>query len=266
MIVLELGPELWLFDQYSHSLLCGTLAQHWGAPPFAPVPHAVQRAAEIHDGGWREWDRSPRLDPKTGHPHPYSDMPSADYLDIWERGLDEAWAVGDVTGLLVSLHAMRFFGRKTLPEEQAFFAAQRAREAEALRRLGGPSDDPDALAEPFATWHAWMFFWDALSLFLCERWSSPWSVRIPAASEAGTEVRAERAEDAEPHTRLTEVYVDPYPFVGEIALEVPARVIPAARYRTQAELDEAIRHAELRTVQWNLVPPLHPARGRGPRT
>ena len=95
MIVREHEGDLWLFEQYQHSALCGTMARYWGAPPFAPVPAFVQRAAEIHDSGWREWDPEPRLNPATGRPHPYSDMPSADYRRIWERGLGRAWAEGE---------------------------------------------------------------------------------------------------------------------------------------------------------------------------
>jgi hypothetical protein len=124
MIVHRVGDELWLFDQLNHSSICGDLAEAWGAAPFANVPPEVQRAAAVHDSGWPEWDRRPRLNPATGYPHPYSDMPGDDYRAIWERGLARAWAEGPLVGLLVSLHAMRFFGHKQRPKERALFERQ----------------------------------------------------------------------------------------------------------------------------------------------
>jgi hypothetical protein len=252
MIVREIGGEFWLFDQRDHSALCGRMAELWGAAPFQPVPAAVQRAADIHDGGWPEWDRQPRLDLETGKPHPYSRMPEVDYYDIWERGLARGWAEGATAGLLVSLHAMRFFGHRTRPEDRAMYADQRRRQADALRRLGAASDDVEALPEPYASWHAWMFFWDALSLFLCEGWESPWTKRIPAEDGGEAEVRVERQDDAITGGIVT---VSPFPFQHPFSLAVSARVIPSRRYAAQQELDDAVNRAPRREMRWSLQGP-----------
>lgn len=255
MIVRTLADELWLFDQDDHAALCGEMADAWGAPPFGPAPEAARLAARTHDSGWPEWDRAPRLDRETGRPHPYSHMPPEDYLAVWRRGLARGWGRGEGVGLLVSLHAMRFFGRREGAEDRALLARERALEAEALAALGAAGVDPEALPEPYATWHAWVFFWDALSLFLCEGWSSPWSTTVPATAggervEVRVEVRAERPEEG----IGGRVRVDPFPFVRALRLEAPARVVPAREYRAQAELDEAVSAAERRNVVWRLLP------------
>jgi hypothetical protein len=252
MIVRESGGTLWLFDQLEHSVLCGELARRWGAPPFRPVPESVQRAAEMHDSGWPEWDARPRLDARTGRPHPYSKMPDADYHEIWRRGLARGWVLGEESGLLVSLHAMRFFGHKTRPEDRGLYQEQRARQAEALRSLGAPHDDVEALPEPYATWHAWMFFWDGLSLFLCEGWRSPWTSSQPTGAAEQSGVRVERiGEDDAPGGSIR---VSPFPFFERLSLEVGARVIPGRSYASQHELDAAVAGAERRVAAWEVLP------------
>lgn len=250
VIVRSVGGVLWLFDQRDHSALCGEMAAVWGAAPFAPVPPAVVRAAAMHDAGWTEWDARPRLDPRTGRPHPYSRMPDDDYLAIWRRGVARAWAEGEETGLLVSLHGMRFFARRTRPTDRAFYEQQRRRQSEALRRLGAGGFDVDALPEPFATWHAWMFFWDGLSLFVCEGWDSPWLARVPSARNTRTEIRVERVDGGAAPGGA--VMLEPFPFLEPLALATSARRIADRRYATQAELDAAVAGAEARTVRWTL--------------
>jgi hypothetical protein len=249
MIVREIQDEFWLFDQRDHSALCGRMAELWGAPPFRPVPAAIQRAADIHDSGWPEWDRVPRLDPEAGRPHPYSHMPGADYHEIWERGLARGWAEGATAGLLVSLHAMRFFGHKTRPEDRALHAEQRGRQSAALRQLQAASDDVEALPEPFAAWHAWMFFWDGLSLFLCEGWDSPWTHALPTGDGREVEVRVERLDDPGPGGR---VRIVPFPFRDRFGLQAKARVVPARPYATQEELDSVLARAATREARWDI--------------
>lgn len=251
MIVRQAGEELWLFDQNDHAALCGVMAAAWGAEPFSSAPPPIPEAAAWHDNGWKEWDVLPRLDPSSGHPHPYSRMPPDDYLAIWERGLQRAWREGEATGLMISLHAMRFFGSKTRPQDRALFARERAREAGALAQLGAVSTDPEALPEPYATCHAWFFFWDGLSLFLCERWKSPWSSRIPASNGGERELRVERTKDS---GLGAEVVIDPFPFRDPLRLEAPVRIIPARYYATQEALDTAVRAAGRRTARWRLTP------------
>jgi hypothetical protein len=252
VIVREHAGALWLFDQADHGRLCGELAEAWGNPPFEAPPATVREAAGTHDDGWREWDRRPRLDPEAGRPHPYSRMPPADYREIWERGLRLARARGEEVGLLVSLHAMRFFSHKREELDRRLLARERLRQREAIRRLGYADGDPEALPEPYATWHEWMFFWDALSLFLCEGWPSPWQRSIaPVPANPSVEVTAERRElEGGPGGELL---LSPNPFRVPIELVVVARTIPAEPYDAQAALDAAVAAAQPRAVRWRLA-------------
>jgi hypothetical protein len=247
VIVRRVEEELWLFDQADHAALCGAMAAGWGGAGFAPVPAWVQEAARVHDQGWPEWDALPRLHPERGEPHPYSDMPPQDYLEIWERGLARGWARGDGVGLLVSLHAMRFFAHRTRPADRALLERERERQGRALRALGA-AGDPGSLPEPYATWYAWFFFWDGLSLFLCEGWESPWTRRLPRDSEAA-EVTVRRVADGGPGG---DVVVEPFPFRAPMELRTGARVLPARRWATQPALDAAVSAAEQRHAHWTI--------------
>jgi len=250
VIVREVAGELWLFDQRDHSELCGRMAEQWGAPPFAEVAEETRVAAARHDGGWPEWDLAPRLDARTGRPHPYSDMPAADYREIWERGLHRGWSEGDLAGLLVSLHAMRFFARKSSDEDLALLARERVRQTEALRIVGAEPADPESLPDPVGRLHAWMFFWDGLSLFLCEGWKSPWTPTVPDAEGRPVSMRVVRRSDAGPGGS---VRVAPFPFRAPMELEATARVVPARRYGSQDDLDRAITNARLERARWEVV-------------
>lgn len=249
MIVRSIEGQLWLFDQSDHSALCGVMASRWGSPPFADVPRQVQLAAAIHDSGWPEWDVRPSLDRETGRPHPYSDMLAHDYRRIWERGLARGWQAGQETGLLVSLHAMRFFAHKRRAADRRLFADERNRQREVLQRLGSGSADPESLPEPYARWHAWMFFWDGLSLFLCEGWKTPWISPLPTGDGREVEVKVERVEESSAGAR---VVVEPFPFGSALDLETSARVVPDRPYSSQTELDRVVQDAERETARWRL--------------
>jgi hypothetical protein len=252
VIVRRIAGSAWLFDQDEHGRLSGDLAAAWGSPPFAPVPEFVRDAAATHDSGWAEWDRVPRLDPETGLPHPYSRMPATDYHEIWVRGLARAWGRGPGVGLFVSLHAMRFFSSRSRAADRALLASERSRQAEAMRWLGYTEGSPEHPPDPLSTWHEWFFFWDALSLLLCEGWASPWRKVIPSALSAATvEMVVHRADEAQPGGVL---WIEPWPFSAPLELSVAARSIPDRRYAMQAELDESVTGAARRTVRWKIGP------------
>ncbi|MGH7458719.1 MAG: DUF3891 family protein [Longimicrobiaceae bacterium] len=244
MIVRELREGLALFDQQEHARLSGEMARAWGRPPFAAVPEEVVVAARVHDDGWPEWDRHPRLDPRSGRPHDYTATPPDDYLEVWERGVERGWSRGDLAGLLVSLHGCRFFRRKKRPPERAFLLRERRRQAGALARLGLGATGTGLLPEPVGSWHEWLYFWDGLSLFLCHGWPSPW--RSGVESSAGTRQMVARRSGKG-------AVLSPFPFSREVRLEARARLVPERQYPDQAALDHALDSAKERTFTYTLA-------------
>ena len=73
--------------QAAHAWVSGQLAREWGNDRFAaPEPlHDVCLGAEQHDVGMAEWDLAPTLDPDTGLPSSFLQMPLSLHLDLWSR-------------------------------------------------------------------------------------------------------------------------------------------------------------------------------------
>gem|GEM_PF-2753847 len=236
MIVRPLTGSLRLFQQIDHAAVCGTLARSW-SPELGEVPETVVTAAAVHDDGWREWDRHPRLDVGTGKPHPYSDMPGSDYREIWERCLARGWAWGDEIGLLVSLHGMRFFASREDPRDREILRGERARQAAVLARLGAPDARPADPPPPWGEWHAWIYFWDALSLFMCGEFDDAMQQSVPRRSGGSMEIGCRRAG-------AERIVLQPFPFRDPVELEIPYHDLAGAPYASQEAFDQALAGAE----------------------
>jgi hypothetical protein len=244
MIVRSLpGGVRILIDQHEHARLSGEMAAAWDTGDGAIAPSVVE-AARHHDYGWREWDRSPRLRAESGEPHSYRDVPPHDHLAIWERTVAAAWERGDGVGLLVSLHGCRFFARKERPEDLAFLRRERERQGAVLGI--GADRIPRHLPPAVAADHALMAFWDGLSLFLCDRWESPWLVEAPVSARMG---RISVRREGEGSSTLT-----PFPFRHPLQLEIPARRVAGAPFGSQEALDAALHGAGRITLRWRLTP------------
>lgn len=228
MIVREVDGRVTCVAQAEHGRHAGALAE---ALDEAPPPQGpFEDATATHDDGWKAYDQSPGLDPGTGLPHTYRTIPTDDYLDVWREGIDRARERDPHVELLVSLHGSAFLSRRDDAEAEAFVAGQRDRQDELLADLGfgGSWDD---LPEPVASHREWMGFCDALSLFVLDRWESPWRAEV-----GGTTYEARR-EGAE-------ATVDPWPFEGEkVAASVPVVVLEDAPYDSGAAMEAALASA-----------------------
>lgn len=93
-------------SQPSHAWLSGQIMRAWGNAEFGSVtPYEdVCLAAEQHDIGWLEWERSPTLNPTTGRPHGFRELGVAAHTAIWRRGTELSQTFGRYPALLVSLH------------------------------------------------------------------------------------------------------------------------------------------------------------------
>jgi hypothetical protein len=143
--------------QTAHSALTGRLAEAW--PRRADLPwDELCTAAAIHDLGWARWELDPQLNPETGLPYAFYEMPDEPYAEIWARGTDEARTYGRLVGLLVSRHFTRLAGRREALAE--LIERERAHQADATAALGLDARTLDACTELLARW-------DGISLDLC---------------------------------------------------------------------------------------------------
>src|SRR5258708_3324369 len=73
-------------SQPAHAWVSGQLARNWREADFAGVREEVCLAAEQHDIGFLAWEQSPTLNPGTGLPYTFLEMPRGMHLEIWTSG------------------------------------------------------------------------------------------------------------------------------------------------------------------------------------
>src|SRR5207248_9143777 len=95
-----------VISQPAHAWVSGQLARHWGNEMFGYLEPAeeVCLAAEQHDIGFLRWEQHPALNPKTGLPQTFLEMPTNTHLDIWSEGVRQMLCFGRYPALLVSMH------------------------------------------------------------------------------------------------------------------------------------------------------------------
>ena len=142
--------------------MCGQLGRAWGNAAFGEVSPSlvVCRAAELHDDGWRDWERQPTLDRRVGLPHTFDTAPFGLHLAIHSAWAHSLAATDPYVGLLVSLHHASFFtrpGRVGLLRDGGRQIAAFLDDLEALQRelkwsLGVADDEIDRNRRLVRTW------------------------------------------------------------------------------------------------------------------
>lgn len=259
MIVRAEHGQLWLTEQVVHARLSAELVDGWGGfcTPVAPL-ESVRLAAALHDAGWAEVDARPEVNPETGRPYSFLDIPQDVHVAAHTRTVRRARRADPYAGLLTSLHSAGLYrnrygylphiaARPVAPEWREavdrFLAEQDAVQAELTAAL---RPDPAVLW----THYRWFQLWDMLSLFCCmlSPESTPHRFLCAVPTEPG-------GEDVALYLRGTDARtfeVDPWPFAPErIVLRWPARVLPDRPYRSQDEFHEA--YAQATPVQQEIV-------------
>jgi hypothetical protein len=175
------GDDFLCIGQASHAWISGQMARAW-AEPFEPYEE-VCLAAEQHDVGMAEWDLAPTLNPKTGLPHAFTEMPFSVHSGLWREAPKKLVSTSGYAAALVSLHGTRLYEmREATPEVTEFLHWQKG-----FRRwLGFSRSD----LEPGSTL---IWVWDYLSLAVLLGWQgqveglsvaggevSPWPFGVPA--------------------------------------------------------------------------------------
>jgi hypothetical protein len=119
MILQDRGDHLVVIRQTDHAVLSGFLAREWGND-FFRRPDLFESfcvAAREHDNGWCEWERVPRIDPKTRVPYTFMSIPTEEHVALYQRGLGRLAQVDRYAALLVSFHCAGLYDRSraTLP-------------------------------------------------------------------------------------------------------------------------------------------------------
>lgn len=183
MLLRPEGDSTLCIGQASHAWISGQMARAW-AEPFNHHEE-VCLAAEQHDVGMTEWDLAPALNPDTGLPYGFTEMPFEMHSSLWLAAPKKLVTTSVVAAALVSLHGTRLYElREPTPEVGEYLRKQ-----EEFRQ--GLGFDRHEL-EPGSRL---VWIWDYLSLALILGWEgeveglavgggsvSPWPFRDERAS------------------------------------------------------------------------------------
>src|SRR5688572_28612195 len=123
MLVRPDGDSFLCIGQSSHAWISGQMARAW-ADPFEPYEE-VCLAAEQHDVGMAEWDLAPALNPETGLPVAFTEMPFSVHSALWLEAPKRLVTTSVYAAALVSLHGTRLYELRSMtPDVEDFLDRQ----------------------------------------------------------------------------------------------------------------------------------------------
>jgi hypothetical protein len=237
--------------QPMHAWVSGQLARAWGNERFGEVAplEEVCLGAEQHDVGHAAWEQSPTLNPQTGLPYSFLEMPRQLHVQLWSEAARRVLPQGRYAALLVSLHGTRLYQRydaaKDLPENaravQQYLEQERAFQEELLASLrSDPHYKSYASDEAVARNRQLIGIWDALSLSICFGRTSPQSwEQVPIATGTTTLSFSARNDD------LATLFFSPWPFHRE-----SVTLVYEGRYLAETFSDEMLMRENLSLAPW----------------
>jgi hypothetical protein len=235
------GNDVLAIGQQSHAWISGQLARAWGNARFpAPEPfEQVCLAAEQHDVGMALWDLEPELNPDTGLPYGFMEMPLSMHLGLWSAAPQRLLTQSRYAAVLVSMHGARLYRRPKLDElaEQQADAVRLYLEEQRTFQDALSVDFDRSLLERNSQL---IWTWDFLSLAICLDWAPRVARDVPTV-DAAVDIEITNAGDRR-------VSLKPWPFAAD-ALTVHC---DARRLTGRYETDEALR-AALADARWEMV-------------
>ena len=168
MLLREDDGAVVCIGQPAHAWLSGQLARAWALDPVEPWEE-VCLAAEQHDLGMAGWDAEPELNPDTGRPMSFLEMPLATHLELWSAAPQRMLPQSRYAALLVSMHGTALYEMRDLSRMsetdaysvRGYIATQR----ELQEHLSEGLDRDQLRRNQRLIW-----IWDFLSLGLCLGW------------------------------------------------------------------------------------------------
>jgi hypothetical protein len=247
-------------SQTAHAWVSGQLARHWGNeyfPSFAPV-EPLCYAAEQHDRGFLEWERQPTLNPKSGLPHTFENIPLSLHVELRKKSILELKAVSRYASLVTSLYFAKA-AKKQSPTgnyEDRQRIAEFLQEQQALQRdlLGSLRNDPylrSACSSRAIEYNRRLLAaWDQLSVELCRNPDCKFSINdVPTVLEGSCRLSV---TPVDPNSR--EIRLEPWPFSKpRVELTCEGQVLDR-RFTSETDLREYLKGARRVSVTYTLTP------------
>ncbi len=231
MIVTERGDEFLLITQPDHAALAGALMALWrnDGLPDHPKRNELLLAIREHDNGWREADAAPRVDPESGRPLAFHELPHEDRIGLWRRGVRRFAEERPFTAQLILRHALEIHRDYWGFADWKEFGAELAELEEELRETSGV--DPPVAESGYRL----LKLADTLSLGACG------ALGARSWQEAAGSYRFE--------VELGRIGLAPFPLAGATTLQIAYRSLPRKSFDSATDLA-----AELATATWKRLP------------
>jgi hypothetical protein len=231
MIVVPDAGALRLITQPDHAHFAAELLSLFRLPELLEHPRRDEllRAVREHDNGWREADAAPRVDPASGVPYSFLDLPRRHRLEIWRRGCRRHIEQRPYVALLIIRHALALHSGAGDRGDASFLDELLEQQEELLERCGLTRE---ALAEDYR----WLELADAGSLAVCGRLAEPFTRHGWRAEATGERLR-----------------LDPFPLAGATTFRVPCRYLADRRFGGDAELGAALAEARWQRLTVRVV-------------
>jgi hypothetical protein len=257
MLFRQLGDGILAISQPTHAAVSGQLAMTWGSQDFGALEPAAEviLGATLHDIGWLHWERVPTLNPETGLPRTFLQIPTRTHLDIWGPASRLALPFGRYVALLVSMHGTALYGfhdytRDTDEEARdarAFVEQEERFQRDIIAQLRGDSIPAEWVSdEQIRRNQRLVATWDGMSLAICGGLNAPRTLRDVPAVEGVRDIVLTPHGDS--------VVVDPWPFAEEcVTTRFEGRIL-AGTFTTDENLRTALQVAPWKTVTVTLQP------------
>lgn len=224
-----------LMGQPTHAWVSGQMAAGW-AEAFEPRAE-ILLAAEQHDAGWTQWEQQPSFNAKTGLPHAFLEMETADHLAIWSDAGLALEPTSTLAALLVSRHGTGLYERfhtvaqvQNEPEVLAYLQREKKSQRRLIERLRAGTGWGEWVSDEALDRASRLIgAWDWLSLIVCMNESARGEVTdVPWGAER-IDLEVNRVDE-------TRWRVSPWPFVGgELTVVAEGRIM-AQRATNEAEM------------------------------
>jgi len=258
MIHYKTDSKIYFIPQPSHAWLSGQLAEVWGNEVFGGFePRSeVCLASAMHDIGWTEWERSPSLNPKTGWPYDFMNMPTGDHVEIWSRGSRLMSTVSEYAGMLVAIHnaflsGIHDYSEDTETEARLMkeFHEQELRHSKKLRErlISHPYYNKFTDESIVERNRKLIGTWDYISLLLCMGNTNKERIEHVPGNDGDMTLSVEPVEE-----NAAESVISPWPFKESEIQVVCDAVELDDSFSSQDDLDKAFPDAKRKTLEFTL--------------
>jgi hypothetical protein len=246
--------------QTAHAWISGQLARQWGNdsfPSFSPA-EPLCYAAEQHDRGFLDWERRPTLNPKSGLPHTFENIPLSLHVELRKKSILELKAVSRYASLGTSLYFAKAAAQQgpAVSHQDRRIIAEFIDEQQVLQRdlLESLRKDPylrSACSERAMNYNRKLLAaWDEISEQLCRNPDSKFAIDdVPTAMERSCRLSV---TPLDPDSR--EVRLEPWPFSKpSVELTCEGHVLDR-RFTSETDLRSYLRSAKQVSVTYRLTP------------